>query len=134
MIDANRFQLLQWQVESEFHLPFFFNTRLCVVLIGTAKRNTGDDRKATQLRHFNEQREPSQQLWPVRDGVLLQRRSPEVTDDPSSVFPFGLLCEMRKGEAPRLLFQADQVQPEPVQKMFPDEQLLEVPTLKPSPQ
>ena len=71
-------------------MPFFFDTRLCVVLIGTAKRNTVDDRKTTQLRHFSKQREPSQQLWPVRDGVLLQLRSPEVTADLSSVSPFGL--------------------------------------------
>lgn len=86
-----------------FHLPFFFDTRLCVVLIGTAKRNTVDDRKTTQLRHFSKQREPSQQLWPVRDGVLLQRRSPEVNVD----HPRCLRLVFSNSNFPRIQIMAD---------------------------
>jgi hypothetical protein len=59
-----------------FPLPFLSNTRLFIVLIGTAKRDTENDRKATQLRHFNRRREPSQNLWPVSDGVLLLTAKP----------------------------------------------------------
>ncbi|PHQ34808.1 hypothetical protein [Rhodopirellula bahusiensis] len=41
-----------------------------------------------------------------------------------------LLCEMKEGRSLRLPFRADQVQPEPVQNMFPNESLLEIPRLK----
>ncbi|WP_145284443.1 hypothetical protein [Rosistilla oblonga] len=41
-----------------------------------------------------------------------------------------MLCEMKEGRSLRLPYRADQVQPEAVQNMFPEEALLEIPRLK----